>query len=374
MVLACGCSDAKPSEPHGRTASPIIGGHDSGAGENAAVKVYATPGVLDAGLTDLFCSGYLVAPNLVVTARHCILVESTEDAHNLNCNPDGTIADPTDPRGTQTTPLPPSGVTVYLGNDTAALVPFAVDRILTEGKVGLCLSDIAFLVLATPALDVHPPIRAGAVHVGELFSMSGWGYTSDKATAMGRSALPTVRQTLDHVPINGVGPGLMPADSFSAPGGTGCFGDSGAGALKDGTVVGVFSRIFGPLSTYDDGLPACEPATSANYFTMIGEHVDLVRSAFAAAGWAPIFQCGSDGCAAGEQCDTMTGVCVADAGAETSDATTGAETPESMTGHDESGGGCAVGNDGAPASSPPTLLSLLVTVLSCWRRRSRLRS
>jgi hypothetical protein len=364
--IACGSTEPAP-EHVASGSSPIIGGHDSRADENATVEVYATPGSLDGGLTDLYCSGDIVAPNLVVTARHCILLESTEGEHNLNCNPDGTIADPTDPRGTQTTPLPPSDVTVFVGNDRATLRPVAVQQILTEAQMGICKSDVAFLVLATPALDIHPVLRAGLVRVGEQFSLSGWGYTSDKA-----AALPTVRQTLDGIPIDGVGPGLMPADTFSAAGGTGCYGDSGAGAVIQGAVVGIFSRLAGPLSTYGTGLYACEPAQSVDYFTMIGAHLDLVRTAFAAAGWTPVFQCGpvGEGCGEGGVCDEATGACASIG--EAPMAPPDAAAAGASAGGPPNSAGCALLPAREEHDEPGLCLATtLVFALLAWRRGLR---
>jgi hypothetical protein len=377
-VLAIGaCSDASSKEPLARTSSAIIGGRDSGPDEDATVRVYARPPQLDAGLTDLYCSGYLLAPNLVVTARHCVLMESEADTRNFNCNPNGTLADPTDPSGTQTTLLPASNVTVYVGDDAASLTALSVSQILTEDQVGICNSDIAFLVLTEPAMDVHAVLQAGLVSVGQTFSLTGWGYTSDKAASMGRSALPSTRRTLDEIVVNGVGPGLMPADSFSSPGATGCFGDSGAAARIGNTVIGVFSRLDGPLSTYNDGLISCEVEQGANYYTMIGAHLDLVQTAFASAGWTPIFECGAagKGCATGEQCDTATGACVAlDAGSDSSapPAPSAKAPPPSQA--TSPAGACTLVDHSAPGASLAYALGGLALLLGARRWRSHVRS
>ncbi len=345
FVLGCSVPPSKEDvgERAGSVASPVLNGHDSS--DDAAVRVESADA--DGG-TVAICSGHLVAPNLVVTARHCVLLIGADK--DFFCNPDGTLKDPTDPRGQETTVIPPSRITTYVGANKENVVGVRANQVLTEEQVGRCKSDIAFLVLERPAFDVHVPLRAGPVRVGETFSITGWGYTSDDAAAEGRTALPDGRQVLDAVEISQVGPGLIPADSFAINGNTLCYGDSGSGAMIGGALVGVYSRIYGP---------SCSASQTQNIFTMIGPHLDLVRSAFAAAGATPLFE-GSSDCDAGSLCD---------AGAtQLSDAEVSRAPQGSSSGDDAS---CTSAAHGHPRSPIVPMLALMPGVLFITRRRSR---
>src|SRR5262249_20882138 len=152
----------------------------------------------------------IVAPGLVLTARHCLMKRKTIETL---CNPDGSpqnIADPADLR-----PESVDQISVSIGSQKPGLRTVAVRDIVTVLDVTICRSDLAFLVLGEPGLDVRLPLRRTPVHSGEVLTVTGWGYTSDAAVDAGLGALPAQRYTLDHLPVTDVGPGLIPAGDFA---------------------------------------------------------------------------------------------------------------------------------------------------------------
>jgi hypothetical protein len=256
------CSPASSTERLVRSRSALLGGRTSGDDENANVVVDVTK---DDSPDPLHCSGRLVAPRLVLTARHCLLKNSVK---TLDCNSDGSPVD----LGADQTLQPIERVIVKVGSDRSTLQSFVAQEALTVFDVTACRSDVAFLVLRDEALPVRTPLRRAPVRIGDLITISGWGLRGDGQT------LPTQRSTLDGLRISDVGPGFIPPGTFSVGGNSLCFGDSGAVALVNGAVAGTYSRIDGD---------ACASADSQNVLAGIAVETALVTRAFAAIGETP---------------------------------------------------------------------------------------
>src|SRR5690348_3224394 len=81
-VLAAGCSSADPSPPEGKAAavSQAIQGGTSDSTHTFAVGVCI--GGNGPGQCEGICSGALIAPNVVVTARHCV----NKTSPSINCS------------------------------------------------------------------------------------------------------------------------------------------------------------------------------------------------------------------------------------------------------------------------------------------------
>lgn len=267
LVAVAGCAVARvePEERReGVARAALLGGRPSGDDENAAVYI-ETAG--EEGT--LRCSGYAVSPRLVLSARHCFL---TRKSSGVRCDADGTPID----LESVTDLEPPERVTVYVGANRAALQEVKVTAILTDLALTLCSSDLAFLVLATPAVPARTPLRRAPVRIGEAITVSGWGATGDDPG----DAVPSSRSTLEGVPVHETGPGLIPAGTFAVGGNTVCFGDSGAVARIDGAAVGTYSRI-------DGANPTCSLEYTRNVFQGVASQSQLVERAFAAVGEAP---------------------------------------------------------------------------------------
>jgi uncharacterized protein (TIGR03382 family) len=226
------CAEARepaPSEPVSATREAIVAGTTSGPDQDGTVLV------LDAG--DPWCSGTLIAPNLVLTARHCVT--------------DFTEADPCGlPLGRD---VPPNLLTVAVGvsatrrdvraRGVRAYVPAAAPN-------GLCGADVALLLLdqevgGVPTVPVgfDPPTKDEA---GTVIGYGEDGLGGDDILRRQRSGVKVLAlgpSQEPYAPARGA-PLTMSLDANDfATGESTCFGDSG-GPFLDGTgrVVAVASR------------------------------------------------------------------------------------------------------------------------------------
>ena len=313
VLVIAECGDT-PAPPTARVSSAIINGRPSGPDEDAAVYIETTAMDLPPGDTPLRCSGRIIAPGLVVTARHCLLRRRTVD---VVCNPDGSPADPSQASSIEVEP--PETMTVFIGAQKSTARKVSVKKVFAELDVSICRSDIAYLALMEAGLDTRTPIRRDAPQLIDTISVSGWGYTSDAD----RTSLPDTRSTIERpVTYTGPvgGPNGLPADAFAINGNSLCLGDSGAAGLREGALLGVYSRLADPT--------ACELEANRNIFVWAGAHLPLAESAFEFIGEKPWYEgerppwlakagaaCTKDEECMSSRCDAATSTCVAPCGA-----------------------------------------------------------
>lgn len=227
-LVACGQAD-RPVDLHtddraSKASQPIRGGtRDSDT--KAVVGIYADPPSGGTGI----CTGTLIAPNLVLTARHCVSVENTTT--QTTCANAEFGADFTNVRVSTATEL--SGAQFI-----------SADQVHRPQGNAYCGRDIALIRLNTtiPASTATPipPRVNGSVAVGETYAAVGFGLDGSDPSSAG------IRRRAENLQVLCVGTScngnLVTAETFvgDTPA---CPGDSGGGAIADdGTVIGVNSR------------------------------------------------------------------------------------------------------------------------------------
>lgn len=221
------------------------------------------------------CSGTLLSPNLVLTAKHCVVRPL---APMISCDEQGrSTSGPQVGAG-----YDPRDIAVYVGaSPSFSRTPnaYVKDVVTPEGDT-LCDSDIALVVLDRALAGIEPfAVRFGAhARLGEQIRAVGYGQ-NDARMPMG------TRFRREKVPVLAVGSAISPSMTRLGPrefevGESICVGDSGGPAISEitGAVIGVVSR-GGPCGE-DHG----------HVYVATSGFEDLFERAFARAGGKAIVE------------------------------------------------------------------------------------
>jgi V8-like Glu-specific endopeptidase len=280
------CSDDAARESVVWTAEPIIGGSLAST-EVAVVAVKQTS-------TGALCSGTLVAPNIVLTAAHCVYGVSPTDLEVLvgvsTNSPDQTIG-------------------------VANAIAYPTYQGEVEGVLGGV--DLGAITLATPLMV--PPIAARTDTTDTELTNAAItlvGYGADDGTT---SSGVGIRRSVI-VETGSVCSRLVRAGNADA---NACFGDSGGAVLLGGSLVAVISG----------GGQGCYAPTE---LTRLDAHADWITEVLANGTSAPCTTCVAPDPACGAATETRAAT-TSDAGE--SDAATDAPIDASTPPTDS--GGCA---------------------------------
>jgi hypothetical protein len=277
LAVTLGCSSSG-TDPTARTRQAILGGElsPSGTDDDAVLLLRA-----DAD-GEVICTATLVAPNLALTARHCVAYGGPP---MFQCTEDGELVPNEWGGGTLGADYPPDSIELFSVDQRDAPVAI-VSSIVSSNTNTTCKNDIAYLVL-----DRNVSLPARAVRSGkptandETVTLVGYGATVTEQQldylTLNRKRL-TGRDLIDVGPDSESDPILFaPPRSLLLYGPAACFGDSGGPAFSEKTnaVIGVFSILSnGDCSSNDLEL----------LYTHTSPFSALTKEAFDAAGAEPL--------------------------------------------------------------------------------------
>jgi hypothetical protein len=397
-----GCGTSPPEDGIERRVQPVIDGAPS---DHTGVVLVETP--------TLWCTGWAVLPNLVMTARHCV---STLAKNGCDTKPVSTL-DSADVRVSEAKSI--TGLSTYVDADRILVL----DELESSPR-SLCGNDIALIVLSSPlqqATLVEPRLDLPP-RIGESVAVIGYGQTGDGdpiTAGFRREFLDAEVTTLG--PVTNSSGVRATEDEFVVSKGP-CLGDSG-GPLLDvaGRVVGNMSRgdgkqcvdmIYEMLTPHSDWIresaiavaeaasiePPAWTVPPADGSVGFGDRCRGISECEAPFGCLPVgdqFLCTTDDCAlcpAEAECQSKDGsnICVPpvmDAGADTGpdaemDGESDAPVSDAMMSEDaladeaggsetqrgggNEGGGCAMSGR---RSVDPNALMLLAIAAAMIRRR-----
>jgi MYXO-CTERM domain-containing protein len=268
LLVACAGAEVGDDESLGQIESAVQGGElATNRAHNFAVGIASRYGGV--------CTGTLIAPNLVLTARHCVVP------------PDGSSAVTCADRFGKNVPVEALGVTTS-PNLFRAQTVYHVSEIVTPKETGFCGNDIALLILeenipsseAKPATPVVQFSMTDHEKIGSEITAMGYGITNPSSKDSGHRR---IRQNIGILCVPGSDrlacdrrySQLIDSDAEFITEGWVCSGDSGGGAFEPQSFDEGSPYVLGALSRG----PQTETRCLAAVYTRTDAHADMIVAA-----------------------------------------------------------------------------------------------
>jgi hypothetical protein len=265
VSASMGCSDAA-MDLAPVDADSAVQGISEGVDDSEHRGVLALTNALNSNTS--LCTAALIAPNLVLTARHCVAVVPGD---SVTCAAEAARdTNKSTSRFGATYPGYRIGVSADIGVGPNTDWTVAREVLVTEGSDEICGNDVAVVILDSNIDDVEPmtPRIDQGAGSDEIFDAVGYGVTGPYSGLAGRRR---IREGLEVFCIHPFCPVVQVAESeFVADVGV-CQGDSGGPAIdSEGRVFGIVSRsggncdypLYGEVAFWKDWLIAAAERAS----------------------------------------------------------------------------------------------------------------
>jgi hypothetical protein len=236
------------------------------------------------------CSASLVAPNLAVTARHCVsgLADFADGSVDVSSSSSSGIACST---ARFAAPANVESIAVVFGGNLGEASPFVRPlELIVQADDRVCGADVAALVLPTPTTGpktIAPDLETSILS-GDAFSAIGYGSPRAGLPAGRRIGRDDLRVACVGNACDVVGRDLAPSVAATEWLGTDgpCDGDSGGPAVDGaGKMIGILSR---------GAYAGCQAPIYARLDSIADWMSDTTRRAAAAGGYpVPAWALGS---------------------------------------------------------------------------------